>query len=68
MLFDKNGEVVSYDESDIFCDDLMRADEHIAPSYYINYVGIQSENQRKHKIDSVNQSMGKIIQNSLTDG
>lgn len=39
MLFDKNGEVVSYDESDIFCDDLMRADEHIDPSYYINYVG-----------------------------
>lgn len=68
MLFDKNGEVVSYDESDIFCDDLMRADEHIDPSYYINYVGIQSENQRKHEIDSVNQSMGEIIQNSLQDG
>ena len=32
MLFDKNGEVVSYDESDIFCDDLMRADEHIDPA------------------------------------
>lgn len=47
MLFDKNGEVMSYDESDIFCDDLMRADEHIAPSYYINYVGIQSEKSKK---------------------
>lgn len=47
MLFDKNGEVVSYDESDIFCDDLMRADEHIDPSYYINYVGIQSEKSNK---------------------
>ena len=35
MLFDKNGEVVSYDESDIFCDEFMRADEHIDPSYYI---------------------------------
>lgn len=42
MLFDKNGEVVSYDESNIFCDDLMRADEHIDPSYYINYAGAQS--------------------------
>ena len=42
MLFDKNGEVVSYDESDIFCDEFMRADEHIDPSYYINYVGTQS--------------------------
>ena len=39
MLFDKNGEVVSYDESDIFCDDLMRVDEHIEPCYYINYAG-----------------------------
>lgn len=47
MLFDKNGEVVSYDESDILCDDLMRADEHIDPSYYINYVGIQSEKSKK---------------------
>lgn len=47
MLFDKNGEVGSYDESDIFCDDLMRADEHIDPSYYINYVGIQSEKSKK---------------------
>jgi|GEM_PF-1257769 len=35
MLFDKNGEVVSYDESDIFCDDLMRADEHIDPSFLL---------------------------------
>lgn len=47
MLFDKNGEVVSYDESDIFCDDLMRADEHIDPSYYINYAGAQSGKSKK---------------------
>lgn len=25
MLFDKNGEVMSYDESEIFCDEFMRA-------------------------------------------
>ena len=42
MLFDKNGEVVSYDESDIFCNEFMRADEHIDPSYYINYAGARS--------------------------
>lgn len=47
MLFDKNGEVVSYDESDIFCDEFMRADEHIAPSYYINYAGAQSGKSKK---------------------
>ena len=47
MLFDKNGEVVSYDESNIFCDDLMRADEHIDPSYYINYAGAQSGKSKK---------------------
>lgn len=68
MLFDKNGEVVSYDESDIFCDEFMRADEHIDPSYYINYVGAQSGNQRKHEIESVNQSMSEIIKNILPDG
>ena len=64
MLFDKNGEVVSYDESDIFCDEFMRADEHIDPSYYINYAGAQSE----HEIDSVNQRMSEIIKNILPDG
>lgn len=47
MLFDKNGEVVSYDESDIFCDDLMRADEHIDPCYYINYAGTQRVKSKK---------------------
>jgi len=49
MLFDKNGEVVSYDESDIFCDEFMRADEHIDPSYYINYVGTQSGKTKKKR-------------------
>lgn len=47
MLFDKNGEVVSYDESDIFCDEFMRSDEDIDTSYYINYVGIRSEKSKK---------------------
>lgn len=54
MLFDKNGEVVSYDESDIFCDDLMRADEHIDPSY-LNYVGTQSRKSKKTR-DRVSKS------------
>lgn len=43
MLFDKNGEVVSYDESDIFCDEFMRADEHID----LNYAGAQSGKSKK---------------------
>ncbi len=47
MLFDKNGEVVSYDESDIFCDELMCADEHIDPSYYIDRVGVRSGKSKK---------------------
>ena len=27
MLFDKNGEVLSYDETDIFCEELAFSDE-----------------------------------------
>ena len=34
MLFDKNGEVLSYQESDIFCDEFIHADDHIDPFSY----------------------------------
>lgn len=49
MLFDKNGEVISYDESDIFCDELMPADEHSYPYYYINGIGARSGKSKKKR-------------------
>ena len=36
MLFDKNGEVLSYDGSDIFCEELAFSDEYTAYYRYIN--------------------------------
>lgn len=61
MLFDKNGEVISYDESDIFCDELMPADEHSYPYYYINEIGARSGKSKKKEIESAKRSMKEII-------
>ena len=36
MLFDKNGEVLSYDETDIFCEELAFSDEYTAYCRYLN--------------------------------
>jgi len=36
MLFDKNGEVLRYDETDIFCEELAFSDEYTAYCRYLN--------------------------------
>lgn len=36
MLFDKNGEVLSYDETDMFCEELAFSDEYTAYCRYLN--------------------------------
>ena len=51
MLFDKNGEVLSYDESDIFCEELAFSDEYTAYCRYLNR--LEPRGKSEHERDKL---------------
>lgn len=60
MLFDKNGEVLSYDESDIFCEELAFSDEYTAYCRYLNRLEPRGKKRRKREISAAKASMNAI--------